>query len=497
MPDARSLVVVACAALLTACGGGERSDAPPPPDPAPTDSGAAGVVPSVAGDETSAAEPSAGTPAPRSDEAPVDSDAVVVPPATAAAGVAVPTVPCDTAVRPCFTRPDSLRGIYLNAWASGSSTRLEALIDLARRTEINAFVIDIKDATGFVSHDSRVPAVLEIGADRERRIRDLTGLLRRLEAEGIYPIARIVIVKDPLLSRARPDLAVQDTAGGVWVDSKQIVWLNLYNEEVWEYHADLAVEVAEMGFPEVQWDYVRFPDAPQSDLDRALFPGDSIGPKPEAVRAFLSRARDRLRATGLGVRTTADVFGITTNVRRDVGIGQVWETFIDRVDAALPMVYPSHYWAGSFGFDEPNAYPYEVIHEAIEYAVRRSEAVDSAGQVIPWLQDFTLGPPRYEAPEVRAQIQATYDAGAKDWILWNPGSSYTEGALMPAEGWDVPPQIRIAGRFVPADERFEVLQSVADSLEAAAEREAAPVPEALPVDVDTLPDTTRTVTRRR
>jgi len=377
---------------------------------------------------------------------------------------------CDPDLRPCFARPDSLRGIYLNAWAAGSTRRMDALIDLARRTEINAFVIDIKDATGFVSHRSEIPAIEEIGADGEIRIRDLPGLLRRLEAEGIYPIARIVIVKDPLLIAARPELAVQDTAGGVWVDSKEIIWLNLYNRGVWEYHVDLAREVAAMGFPEVQWDYVRFPDAPASDLGRALFPGDSIGPRTEAVRGFLSYARDELAAVDLDIRTTADVFGVTTSVRRDVGIGQVWETFIDRVDAALPMVYPSHYWQGSFGFDVPNAHPYEIVFEAVEYALRRSAEVDSAGTTIPWLQDFTLGPPRYEAPEVRAQIEATYDAGAADWILWNPGSSYTEGALRPVGGWREPPLVRIGSRVVPVDERFDALEIVADSVERASQR---------------------------
>lgn len=372
-------------------------------------------------------------------------------------------VPCDPSERPCFQRPDSLRGLYVNAWSAGSARRMDQLIDLAARTEVNAFVIDVKDATGYVSHRSLLPGVRDVGADQELRIGDLPGLLRRLEAEGIYPIARIVIVKDPLLSERWPELAVQDTAGGIWIDSKEIVWLNLYDERVWDYHVELAREVAEMGFPEIQWDYVRFPDASASDLGRARFPGDSIGPKRDAVRGFLEHARFRLAEGGLGTRSTADVFGITTNVHRDVGIGQVWESFIDRVDAALPMVYPSHYWAGSFGFDAPNAHPYEIVHGAIEYAIRRSADIDSAGQVIPWLQDFTLGSPRYEGPEVRAQIQATYDAGASDWILWNPGSRYTEAALRPAEGWAEEPLVRVGGRVVPVSDRFEVLEAAPDS----------------------------------
>jgi len=259
-----------------------------------------------------------------------------------------------------------MRGVYLNAWATGSSRRIAEAIELARTTEVNTLILDMKDATGFVSYASGVPAIRESGALGEIRIRDLPALLRRLESEGVYPVARIVIVKDPVLIAHRPELAVQDTAGGVWMDSKELIWLDLYNREVWEYHVALAEELARLGFPEIQWDYVRFPDAPAADMERAVFRRDSLGAKAEAVRAFLGYARDRLDAVGHDVAMTADVFGVTTTANRDVGIGQLWERFIDRVDAALPMVYPSHYWQGSYGFQTPNAHPYEVVREALE-----------------------------------------------------------------------------------------------------------------------------------
>ena len=366
----------------------------------------------------------------------------------------------DGSPRPVFRRPDAIRGVYLNAWNAGSTARVGDMIELARETEINSFVIDIKDATGFVSFASAIPEVDSIGALDELRIRDLPGLLRRLEADSIWPIARIVIVKDPLLIEARPELAVQDTAGGVWVDSKGFVWLNPYNRGMWDYHVALAREVASMGFPEIQWDYVRFPDASQSDLARAEFPGDSLGERREAIRAFLGYARDELAELGMDVRMTADVFGLTTSVRRDEGIGQVWESFIDQVDAALPMIYPSHYGRGNFGLQDPNAHPYEVVRHALRDAVERSEAVDGSGAIIPWLQDFTLGAPRYEAPEVRAQIQAAYDAGVFEWVLWNPGSRYTREALEPVGGFIDEPMVRVGGQVVPVSQRYRVLGEV-------------------------------------
>ena len=363
-----------------------------------------------------------------------------------------------------FLPPEHVRGLYVNSWSAGSRRRMAALIDLAGRTEVNTFVIDIKDASGYVSHPTAVPLAREIGATGDVRVPSLSWLLGKLEEAGIYPIARIVIVKDPVLAAARPDLAVQDTAGGVWTDDTGTMWLNPFNREVWEYHVDLAREVAAMGFPEVQWDYVRFPDAPASALRRAHFPGREGRRRTEAIREFLAYSRNAL--SGMGVEITADVFGVTTSATGDVGIGQVWESFIDVVDVALPMVYPSHYWKGAFGYDMPNSHPYEIVRKALEYALERSARLDRAGTTRPWLQDFTLGSPRYEAPEVRAQIQAAYDAGIEEWVLWNPGSRYTEAALEPTGGFAEEPLVRIANEIVPVSRRFELFDTVAAAVEA-------------------------------
>ena len=353
-----------------------------------------------------------------------------------------------------FARPEKVRGLYVNSWSAGSRRRLAALIALADSTEVNSFVIDIKDASGYVSHPSEVALARDIGATGEIRIPSLSYMLGKLEEAGIYPIARIVIVKDPLLTAARPDLAVQDTAGGVWIDGKGFVWLNPYQREVWDYHVALAREVASWGFPEIQWDYVRFPDAPASEIGRSHYPGRDGQPKAEAIRDFLAYSRDAL--ADMGVSVTADVFGVTTSATRDVGIGQVWESFIDVVDVALPMVYPSHYWKGSFGIDTPNAYPYEIVRSALEAALERSAEMPGAGATRPWLQDFTLGKPPYGAAEVRAQIQATYDVGIDEWILWNPGSRYTAEALEPVGGFTIEPLMRIANEVVPVSRRYEL-----------------------------------------
>ncbi len=361
-----------------------------------------------------------------------------------------------------FVRPDAVKGIYLNAWAAGSSVRSQALIDLATRTEVNTLVIDLKDASGYVSHATEVMVAREVGADQEIRIRDLVGLLERIQEAGLYPIARIVIVKDPLLIRARPEWAVQDTAGGTWVDSNGLIWANLHDQRVWDYHVDLAKEAAAVGFPEIQWDYVRFADAPAEDLDRAVYPGGEGRSRRDAVEAFLKYARAELEESRVAM--TVDVFGATTSAPNDVGIGQYWESFISTVDIALPMVYPSHYWPGSFRIQDPNGHPYEIVREALRSGVQRSAAVEGAGVTRPWLQDFTLGEPLYEAPEVRAQIQATYDAGIDEWLLWNAGSRYTEAALAPPDGYPegMEPMIRAGGRIVPVSDRYDAMLAEAE-----------------------------------
>jgi len=366
-----------------------------------------------------------------------------------------------------FTKPEAVRGIYLNGWAAGSRLRSEKLIALAKRTEINSFVIDLKDATGYVSHPTQVMAARELGADQEIRIRDLVGLLERLHQAGIYPIARIVIVKDPLLAEHRPDLAVQDTAGGVWVDDKGLVWANMYDRAVWEYHVALAQEAVAVGFPEIQWDYLRFPDAPEEELNRAWYPEQGARRRTDAVREFLEYAREELGDAAM----TADVFGMTTSARTDIGIGQLWEDFIGVMDAALPMVYPSHYRVGSFGIQDPNGHPYEIVKRALTDARRRSAEVEGAGTTRPWLQDFTLGAPAYGAPEVRAQIEATYDAGYDEWILWNPSSRYSEAALAPAGGYPegTEPTIRVGGKIVPVSERHAAVEAERVAAAAAAD----------------------------
>ncbi len=340
---------------------------------------------------------------------------------------------------PRVPKPRAVRGLYVNAWAAGSSRKMANLMALADTTEINSFVIDVKDVSGYVSYRTGVALARQIGADRDIRIRDIRGLLDQLRARGIYPIARIVVFKDPLLARKKPEWSIQADTGGIWVDHNGELWVDAFNREIWDYAIALAREAVLLGFSEVQWDYVRFPDVPRRYMETAVYPMRQGRTREDAIREFLRYSREQL--SDLGVPVTADVFGLTTSAGSDMGIGQRWDKMVDVTDVLLPMVYPSHYGKGSYGIPIPNADPYQTVKVALDYAVERSSGVPGAAAIRPWLQDFTMGWPSYGAAEVRAQIKATYDAGIYEWILWNPGSNYTAAALAPKGG--EPPNLPI------------------------------------------------------
>jgi hypothetical protein len=314
---------------------------------------------------------------------------------------------------------------------------VQQLIGVAKRTEVNALVIDVKDDRGYLLYPSRVKLAREIGADAQNSEimamshKRLRALLDTMRAHDIYPIARIVVAKDPMLARKKTEWAIKRKSDSTaWLDKNGNPWLDPHQQGVWDYAAELAEEAVDLGFSEIQFDYVRFPDE-RRIIREAIFPLAAGRNRAEVIRQQVGMVRERLKP--LGVPMTIDVFGLTTSDTTDMGIGQRWEAFIDQADAVLPMTYPSHYGAGSYKIAKPNANPYAIIDNALKDAKRRSEGIAGAAKVIPWYQDFTLGAPRYGVAEVRAQMKAGYDNGIEDWILWNPGSNYTLGALRPED----------------------------------------------------------------
>lgn len=325
--------------------------------------------------------------------------------------------------------PRPLRGIYLNAYAAGSKSRRDKLIKLADETEINAFVVDWKDEKG-VHYPSEVPLAKQLTQEGEVSLRNPRAFIDSLHAHGIYAIARVVVFKDPITSKARPEWSIKQAGGALWRDKKGNTWVSPWEPAVWDFNIAIAEEAVRAGFDMVQFDYVRFPE-PYKSLPPQVHPR-AQGDRTDAIAAFLNRAKQRLHP--LGAPVTADVFGLTPNTPDDLDIGQQWETINATADAAKPMAYPSHYFPTHLkGVPRPNRMPYETIYQSVGMGVVRNQRLREAGvnaaRIIPWLQAFSYdkGYP-YGPEQIRLQTRAVYDLGLDDWILWSAGSKYDQVA---------------------------------------------------------------------
>jgi hypothetical protein len=318
-------------------------------------------------------------------------------------------------------RPDppvpKVRGVYVTSWSAGRPGFLTALFEFTRKAGVNALVIDVKDDTGYVSYPSEVPLAREINAGFSKY--NPATVLNLLREQQLYPIARIVAFKDPLLAEKKPDWAVQDRRGGIWSDHKGRRWVDPYNHFVWEYNVALAKEAAKLGFREIQFDYVRFTSDGQ--IANCRYPAMDARIHAEVIRDFLAFAYEELK--GYGVKVSADVFGLTCSAEDDLGIGQQFKYIAENVDVICPMVYPSHYRKGSYQLANPDLNPYETVYRSLTDARRKCKTVQKEVTVRPWLQDFSLMS-RYSLPQLQAQVRAVRDAGFEEWIFWNPGNIY-------------------------------------------------------------------------
>jgi hypothetical protein len=326
-----------------------------------------------------------------------------------------------TEVKPAPVRPKYVRGIHLTSWVAGSSKYRAYLDELVTNSEINTVVIDIKEYEGEVY----IPGVEEL---KELNIYvpavpDIENYLSKLKAKGVYTIARIVVFKDNLMPRKKLNLAVKNPEGGVWKDRRGLTWLDPYRRENWDYNIRIAERAVDLGFEEIQFDYIRFPSDGNTRECR-YSSAHSTTTTNAALVGFLQEANKRLKPTGANI--SIDVFGLTTTVRHDMGIGQNIVDMTEWVDYVSPMVYPSHYNKGEYGIPDPNSAPYKTVFLSMEGAKKRLGV--NAGKLRPWLQDFSMGV-HYGKNEVSAQIQACYDNDIGDWILWNPRCVYTRAAL--------------------------------------------------------------------
>lgn len=321
-----------------------------------------------------------------------------------------------------------VKGVYLNIYTIGSSKKMERLINLANTTEINAFVIDIKDDNGVLSFEMEAPKKFGIPVSKNYPIKNIEEFMKKMKENNIYTIARIVSFKDSTYAKANPDKVIisRDT-GKPYTNSDGIIWVSAHDRNLWDYNLSVAEEAAKAGFNEIQFDYVRFPASNGGKLDAKLnYRNTKNESKPETIQKYLKYAKERLNV--LGVYTSADVYGQVGTFSDDMGLGQHWEAVTQVVDYISPMMYPSHYGNGAYGIAVPDAQPYKTIYHSLKDSINRNENVNSPAVIRPWIQAFTAkwvkGYIPYNEKEIREQIKAMNDLGVTEYLLWSPSNNY-------------------------------------------------------------------------
>ncbi|WP_143588907.1 putative glycoside hydrolase [Terribacillus halophilus] len=331
-----------------------------------------------------------------------------------------------------FDYPDAVRGIYVTGPSAGGA-RFDSLVKLVDDTDLNAMVIDIKDDHGNITYkpDKKSP-YYDIAQDY---IDDPQKMLKELEKHKIYPIARIVVFKDTLLAEKKPELSFRNPDGSVWKNGRGEAFVSPFQHEVWEYNVELAKEAAMMGFQEIQFDYVRFPEGFESKDDVLQYDHgdyadkdtDNVQKRVHAVTDFVTYAKEQL--ANYDVETSVDIFGYSATLEEAPGIGQNFSKISSNVDVISSMIYPSH-WTSYFGIDVPNDHPYKLT---VEYAKVENEVLgklENAPESRPWIQDFEapwVSSKQYGKQEVEDQIRALNENGIDEFLIWNAGNSYTEG----------------------------------------------------------------------
>jgi hypothetical protein len=321
-------------------------------------------------------------------------------------------------------QPFRAKALYLSAYGIGSTKLRGDALQLIDQTELNALVIDVKDDRGMTPYRSAALAAAGLPPQKIVTVPDMPALLRSLHERGIYLIARIVVFKDQRLVTAHPQWAVRRANGSIWVDNEGLSWLDASNPSTWDLSLSIALEAAQMGFDEIQFDYVRFPDATGLRFAQTSTQEN----RTAAISGFLDAARQRLAP--YNVYLSADIFGYVCWNTNDTAIGQQLEMLSDRVDYLSPMLYPSGFTWGIPGHTLAVASPYEIVDHSLREALNRT-GLDGV-RWRPWLQafrDYAFDHRVFGATEIRAQIDASEKLGSGGWMLWNARNSYSSNGL--------------------------------------------------------------------
>jgi hypothetical protein len=343
-------------------------------------------------------------------------------------------IPTDVGLIPIIKKdpqPEAVKvkGIYSTANTLGVD-RFQTLLKLLDDTELNSMVIDIKDDYGNITYDTGNPDLAAYGTTK-KIIKDIPEVMATLKEHNIYPIARIVVFKDTILAEKKPEYSFVNANGTVWKNKPKggSSFVNPYMKEVWDYNIEVAKEAIKVGFKEIQFDYVRFPEGFEKRADTLKYKKDERS-RTDAVSEFVKYAKDQI--TPLGARVSVDIFGYAASVPAAEGIGQDFNKISMNVDVISPMIYPSHYSAGWFNSKVPDAAPYKTIDGAMKDTHKKLESIADLKPIIrPWIQDFTAdwvpGHIQYGKHELDEQIRALKENGVDEFLLWNSKNRFTQG----------------------------------------------------------------------
>jgi hypothetical protein len=318
----------------------------------------------------------------------------------------------------------TVKGLYLTAYSAGSSKKLGEIIDLINRTELNAVIIDIKDYSGLVLYDTKVPLATSLRL-KDNRYPDLAKTIRRLHDNDIYVIARQTIFQDPVLAEKMPAWAIKNSGGGIWRDHKGLAWVDPSKKEVWDYNLAIAKEAVDFGFDEINFDYIRFPS--DGNMKTAVYSSLSTSTKKYEVMAkFYKYLTSKL--ANEPVWLSFDMFGFVMEKKGedDMNIGQRLDDALQVADYICPMMYPSHYPPGHLGLSNPAAFPALVFEHGLTLGAPRF--VGKKAELRPWIQAFDMGA-IYDAAKIRAQIDEIEKFTTAGWLLWNASNRYTSAGL--------------------------------------------------------------------
>ncbi len=319
------------------------------------------------------------------------------------------------------TPPEYVRGIYLTAYSANRDEWRARLIKKMTTGRINTVVIDIKDYSGYVLYPSELEMVKELETMKPQ-MPDPEKILKEFHQANIYVIARQTVFQDPALIRARPDLAIKTHNNNPWYDNMGLGWTDPQNQEVWDYNLAISKEVVELGFDEVNFDYIRFPS--DGNLGAINFNLPLEKSKADVLEEYFTYLSNALSGS---VNISIDMFGLVLdNAQRDydLGIGQRLVRALDYFDFICPMVYPSHYPLSYLNLGNPAAYPRAII--TYDLKVSQRFFIDTRASLRPWLQAFNLGAV-YDSYKIEAQIEATQSAtSTTGWVLWNARNYYPD-----------------------------------------------------------------------